>query len=336
MGEIPQVLTALGVDPARVIRGAGIDPAILRNPENALSFPEVDRLFQVCVAATKCQHFGLLVGQRSATTALGLVGRLMQTAPTLGDAILDLCANHERYVRGATVYLVVHDGMAFWGHAVHRPGMQMIEQFSDGAIAQGFNIIRELVGASPDEVRLCRLTPRDVRPYHRFFRSAVQFNAEQSALVFPATMLARPVPSADSKLRSILQDSVSQYWAVKHPSFTDRLARILCARVSFGGDSLEDVARYLSIHPRSLNRRLHAEGSSFRTLLSRARSDAARQLLTLTKMDITTIAYVLGYADPSGFSHAFRRWSGKTPIDWRAGELNVGRNTGSRSRVRQQ
>ena len=130
-------------------------------------------------------------------------------------------------------------------------------------------------------------------------------------MLFPATMLARPVLSADRKLRSILENSVAQYWAVKQPSFTDRLVRILCARVTFGGESLEDIARYLSMHPRTLNRRLQAEGSSFRTLLSRARSDAAQQLLTVTKMDITTIAHVLGYADSSGFSHAFRRWAGK-------------------------
>jgi AraC-like DNA-binding protein len=323
MTEIPQVLSALGLDPARVIRSAGIDPVVLRNPESALSFPEVDRLVQACASATKCEHFGLLVGQRSGTTALGLVGRLMQTAPTLGDAILDLCANHERYVRGATVYLVVHDGTAFLGHALHRADMQTIEQFTDGAIAEGFNIVRELVGAAPEEVRLCRRTPADVRPYQRFFGCAVQFDAEQSALVFPATMLARPVLSADWKLRSILEDSVAQYWAVKQPSFTDRLARILCARVTFGGDSLEGVARYLSMHPRTLNRRLQVEGSSFRALLSRARSEAARQLLTVTKMDITTIAHVLGYSDSSGFSHAFRRWAGKAPVDWRAGMSNL-------------
>jgi AraC-like DNA-binding protein len=318
IAEVPQVLATFGAEPARVITSAGIDPSLLHDPENALSFPELDRLFQACVAATECEHFGLLLGQRSATTALGLVGRLMQTAPTLGDAILDLCANHERYVRGAAVYLVVHDGMAFWGHAIHHPDMCMIEQFSDGALAQGFNILRELVGASPEEVRLRRQTPRDVIPYNRLFGTPLQFNAEQSALVFPAKMLARPVLSADSKLRSTLQDSVSQYWAVRQPSFTDRLTRILSAQLTFGGGSLKDVARYLSMHPRTLNRRLHAEGASYRTLLSRARSEAAQQLLTVTRMDVTTIAHSLGYADSSGFSHAFRRWSGKAPIEWRA------------------
>ena len=89
-------------------------------------------------------------------------------------------------------------------------------------------------------------------------------------------MLACPVHGADSELRRILEKSVAQYWAVKQPSFTDRLARILCARVTFGGESLEDVARYLSMHPRTLSRRLQAEGSSFRSLLNGARSEAAR------------------------------------------------------------
>jgi AraC-like DNA-binding protein len=94
---------------------------------------------------------------------------------------------------------------------------------------------------------------------------------------------------------------------------------LIITRVIFGGESLGDFACHLSMHPRTLNRRLQAVGSSFRMLLSRARSEAAQQLLGVTKMDITTIAHVLGYADSSGFSHAFRRWAGKAPVDWRAG-----------------
>jgi hypothetical protein len=50
----------------------------------------------------------------------------MQTAPTLGDAIFDLCANHERYVRGAAVYLAVYDDTAFFGYSVHRPDTHLL------------------------------------------------------------------------------------------------------------------------------------------------------------------------------------------------------------------
>jgi hypothetical protein len=63
--ELPQVLRELGEDPATVIVGAGVYPDSLRNPENAISFVELGRLLEACVAATRCEHFGLLLGQRS-------------------------------------------------------------------------------------------------------------------------------------------------------------------------------------------------------------------------------------------------------------------------------
>ncbi|WP_143278299.1 AraC family transcriptional regulator [Bradyrhizobium sp. UFLA03-84] len=65
--ELPQVLREKGQDPATIIARADINPGLPRNPENSLSFVELDRLLMGCVAATKFQHFGLLVGQRSAT-----------------------------------------------------------------------------------------------------------------------------------------------------------------------------------------------------------------------------------------------------------------------------
>ena len=92
---------------------------------------------------------------------------------------------------------------------------------------------------------------------------------------------------------------------------------MLRARVVFPDISLEAVASELSMHPRTLNRRLHAEGKSFRELINEARFDVARQLLAGTRMDVADIALALGYADPSGFTHAFQRWSGVAPSEWR-------------------
>jgi AraC-like DNA-binding protein len=315
--ELPQVLRDIGEDPATVIAGAGIDPDLLRNPENSLSFVELGRLLQACVAATGCEHFGLLVGQRSATASLGLVGRLMQTAPTLKDAILDLCTNQRRYVRGAVAYLVIQNDIAFWGYAVHHPGMPAIEQVSDGAIAVGFNIMRELVGAAPDEVLTSRRAPSDKVPYRRFFGLTPRFDAEQHALAFPTSLLTRPVRGADRELRRILEKAVAAYWAIEQPSITDTVVRMLRARVIFPDTCLEAVASELSMHPRTLNRRLQAEGKSFRELVNEARFEVSRQLLAGTRMDITDIALALGYTDPSGFTHAFQRWSGLAPSEWR-------------------
>jgi AraC-like DNA-binding protein len=283
--------------------------------ENSISFVELGRLLEACVAATRCEHLGLLVGQRSGTSSLGLVGRLMQTAPTLKDAILDLCTNQRRYVRGSVAYLVIQNEIAFWGYAVHYPEVRAIEQISDGAIAVGFNMMRELVGAAPEEVLTSRRPPGNIEPYRRFFGSAPRFDAEQHALAFPTSLLSRPIRSANRQLRRILEESVAAYWAIEQPSITDAVTRMLRARVIFPDISLEAVASELSVQPRTLNRRLQAEGKSFRELVNQARFEVARQLLAGTRMDRYRSRARLRRTER--LTHAFQRWSGVAPSEWR-------------------
>ena len=115
-----------------------------------------------------------------------------------------------------------------------------------------------------------------------------------------------------------MQNSVAEYWAVQHPRMAERVVRILRPRVVFGNVSLEDVADQLSMHPRTMNRNLQSEGTSFRSLLNEARFQVARQLLAGTRIGVTDIALTLGYSEPSGFTHAFKRWPGTAPIEWRA------------------
>lgn len=300
-----------------MIASAGIDANVLRNPENTITFAELGRLLRTCVDATGCSHFGLLVGQRSATSCLGLVGRLMRSAPTLGDAILDLCRNQLRYIRGSVTYLMVREETAYWGYTAYIPGVQAVEQINDGAMAIGVNMMRELAGVAPDDVLMSHAIPRDVGAYRRCFGITPRFHAEQYALVFPAGLLTHRVRGADPGLRSILEKSVAEYWAVRKPSVGERVVRALRARVVFGDATLERVAEDLLTQPRTLNRRLQAEGTSFRELRNRARFDVARTLLAGTRMAVTDLALALGYADTSAFTHAFCRWADKAPSEWR-------------------
>jgi AraC-like DNA-binding protein len=316
--EVPQLLRELGADPAEVVAGVGLDLAVLDDPENAIPFTAAGKLLQASAALTGCDHFGLLLGQRNDTRSLGLVGSLMRNARTWGQAVQDLVDNQPRYVRGGVPYLVVRDGVAWAGYAIHQPGAEGIDQFCDGAIAVGFNMMRELCGALPDEVILSRKPPIDIRPYSRFFRVPVRFDAEQTALVFSSSKLESPVPGADRRQRASLEASVAKYWSVALPNFTDQVIRILRPRVLFGDFTLAAVAHCLTMHPRTLNRHLKAEGITFRKLLNEARFEVARQLLLGTRIDVTGIAIALGYADTSVFSHAFRRMAGAPPLAWRS------------------
>ena len=277
----------------------------------------VGQLFQACVAQTGCAHFGLLMGQRSGLATLGVVGQLMRHAPDLRQAILDLCRNQHRYVRGSVVYLATIGEAAVWGFGVHYPAMPAVEHFSEAAVAVGANALRELAGVRPEEVLLSRALPPDLEVYRRFFGVTPQFGAEQNALVLPKRMLDTPVTGADAGIRAKLEGVVASYWALREPTTAERVSRILRARVVMERASLESVASELGMHPRTLNRRLKEEGASFRDLLGEARSEVARQLLRVTTLTVAAIGEALGYADPSGFIRAFERWTGHSPGAWK-------------------
>ena len=317
MVETPALLREFGIDAADVLRSVGLPADALQDPEGALTFPELSRFLQACVAATGCQHFGHLLGARSGTTSLGLVGNLMRNAPTVREAILDLCTNQHRYIRGAVTYVAVQEDTALWGYAVHFPGLPAAEQINEGAIAVGFNMLRELARRRADEVLSARAAVADPQPYRRFFGVTPRFDAEQHALAFPAAMLDWPVVGADPDLRRVLEGKVAQFWAMRQPTLAEQAMRHLRARVVLGDAAREPLARLLSLSTRSLNRRLQAEGTNFRELLDRARFQVAQQLLLGTRMPVTGVALALGYAETSAFDHAFQRWSGRSPRNWR-------------------
>ena len=105
-----------------------------------------------------------------------------------------------------------------------------------------------------------------------------------------------------------LEDGQSMTLAVSH---------VLRARVIFPDTSLEEIAGEFSMRPRTFNRRLQAEGTTFRELVNEARFEVACRLLKITRIQIADISLALGYANAAGFTHAFQRWSGVAPSEWR-------------------
>jgi AraC-like DNA-binding protein len=317
VSELPGLLRDLGLDPEPIVSRAGLDLDVLKNPESGIPFHSLGRLLEISASTSGRPHFGLLVGARGGTKSLGLVGELMRNAPTLGDAILDLCTNQQRYIRGAVAYLAVREQTAFWGYGVHLPGTPAVEQIGDAAIEIGSRMLRELTGRAPEVILAARPTPSDAAPYREIFGSTPEFNAEQHALAFPSSWLSLAVKGADDQLRRNAERTVEQYWAALSPGFAERASRALRSRIVCGNASVRAVAGSFHLTARTLNRRLRAEGRTFRQLANEARFIVAQQLLAGTQMHVTSIALALGYAEASAFTRAFRRSAGVSPTQWR-------------------
>ena len=226
-------------------------------------------------------------------------------------------------------FLLEKDGLATLGPVVYQKGTEHSDQIYDGAVAAMLAIMRELCGARwrPERVLFSHARPPDIGPYRRFFQAPCRFDSERTALVFPASVLEHRLADADSDRLKILE---AQAQARDDFSLVFRLRRTLRTLLVAEGVSADEVAKLLSMHRRTLNRRLKAEGTTFQELLDEVRFEAACQLLDTARIPITAIAASLGYAETSAFSRAFRRWSGATPVQRRRGSQEEPRRVAHR------
>ena len=267
------------------------------------------------------------------STALGIVGQLLQHLPDVGSALRSLVLHLQLHDQGGVPLLAVEQGVAVLSYAIYQRGVEGTDQIYDGAIAIIFNIMRALCGPTwlPTEVLFSHRRPSDIGPYRRFFQMPLRFDMDQTSLVFPATWLDHPLPEADPNLRYQLEEQIAALENLDSGDLTGQLRRVLRILLVTHQTSLAQVSQLFSMHRRTLNRRLQMQGITFQALVAEVRYEIARQLLENTRISIGQIAAILDYGDASAFTRAFRRWSGTTPTAWRTGLDTEGLNPAGRS-----
>jgi AraC-like DNA-binding protein len=317
---LPAVLHSLGANPAQLMAEVGVELSLFDSPENQLSFSTRGRLLEHCAARTGCEHLGLLVGQRSSLQSLGLVGSLVKYSPDVGSALRSLTRFFHHHTRGARATLTVDGQLAYFGYEIQRPGTAGTAQVLDGALAVMLNIMQSLCGPGwkPSQVTIAHRKPDDVGPFRQYFRAPLLFDAEQSSLVFLADWLNYRLAGDDPELRRQLKSQIEATKA-RHPdSFVEQVRTVLRAALLTERADADHIASLFSIHRRTLHRRLSEYGISFMDLVEEEGYEVARRTLQDTNLQIADVAALLGYADASAFTRAFRRWSGATPAAWRA------------------
>jgi len=137
-----------------------------------------------------------------------------------------------------------------------------------------------------------------------------------TAVPVPKSLLARPGPWHSQA--SGLSDGKADESDITRWDWLQRLRAILPGYVVGSGLNVEAVAGLLDVNVRTLQRMLLAEGLTFRELAEQARCEVARELLADTSISISSVGQQLGYSEPTNFTRAFRRMTGRTPTQFRA------------------
>jgi hypothetical protein len=195
------MLQEMGIEPAGVLSAAGLNGAALGAVENRIPYVAMGKLLNECATRTGCPHFGLLAGQRMRLSHLGLPGELVRYSETLGAAIRTFVVYHHLNSGGMTTFMLEQHGIVTLGSAIYHKGVEFTDHIYDAVIAMTCSVMRELCGArwAPEKVLFSRARPADVGAYRRFFQAPCRFDSEQTAMLFPARLLARPIAEANAK-----------------------------------------------------------------------------------------------------------------------------------------
>jgi len=317
--SIPVILQEHGCEPEPILDSLGFKPRQFENPDFELTYIQTSRLIARCVEVTGCEHFGLLMGIRAEPSSLGIAGFMLRTAHDVDTALHALKRHLDLHDQGGSVTLASKDESTSLGYALHLSGVSATDQVFDLSITLTCKIMRGLCGEdwNPTEVLLSRPAPKDTTPYERFFKAPIRFNAIESTVVFPNHWLHHKLPGEDPLLFDYLERKAAELHRGKALDLVNRLHRFVRNSLITQECTASAAAQHLGIHERTLNRRLQEHSTTFRDEVSKVRYVMAQNFLVNSEASNAEIALAIGYTNATAFSHAFKRWSGMSPAQWR-------------------
>lgn len=312
------LLAAYGVTLETVLEGTGVSSDEIR-PDAFIPYAAFLAILDNACALTGRDDIGILLGKRQALDALGPLGLVMRHAPTLGEALAEFAAFQRNNSTGGAVYLLRTDSGVILGYSVYDGSVRVSSQIYGLVLAVGCNLLAELTrGATgPEEILVSLAAPRNPTPFHRLSQSPVRFDQYQTGMVLSPSTLAFRLPEADSVLHDQALARLMLAQGNGPLEMSGRVRHLLRPLLLMGQAGMPEVAVRLGLGHRALRRRLLREGTTFEAIKDEVRFSAARELLGLTDLSIADIAATLDYSTGSSFVHAFRRWSGTAPRQWR-------------------
>ncbi|GAA2895010.1 AraC family transcriptional regulator [Pseudonocardia halophobica] len=326
---LPALVDALGGDSAALLARFGVTREAVSSDDAVIGVRSAGLLLETAAAELGRPDLGLLLAERQDAGVLGPLAVAIENARTLGEALASASrflfvhspalsiaqvADPEE-VRGV---LAVRYGAAVDGAAEPLP---LPPQAADLGLGLLHRIILLLHGG-PYGLRSAHLAHPPLVPvtrYTDFFGSDVRFERPAAVLRLPAALTAAPVAGGDRLLRTLALDYLESHFAEPGQTVAGRVRGALARSLGSAPPQVADVARLLRLHPRTLQRHLAAEGTTFEAVLDEVRRDAAHRLITTTDLPFAQVTAMLGLAAQSGLTRAVRRWFGTTPTRLRAG-----------------
>ncbi|MCC1482932.1 AraC family transcriptional regulator [Roseibaca sp. Y0-43] len=274
--------------------------------------------FEHAARLTGDDLIGLKLGAECDARDFGLVSFIGIYSDTLGDGL----RNMARYMAltGNALSLDVSGldttGRVIFDWAVppHERRRQYVECVLACTITGISNVMHRTM--RPRAINFAHIRSRTRPEFLRILGCQPEFGAGCDALEYTAHDLASILPSHDHKLMAFLMevaDHRMEQRPANEPKILKDVETAILRQIGRGSPRIKDVANDLAMSPRSLARRLQDQGTSFSEVLKQLRASLATDYLRESGLSQAQISLLLGFADQSAFSNAFKSWTGKSP-----------------------
>ena len=307
-----------GVDEGRLLREVDLTRAALAEPEARVAYHVVERVGMRALALTGDADLGLHLAQDAARQSHVDAGvLLLMASPTVRSALEQMVRYQRFWGDGDRASLVpVREGLAV-RYLLRGAAGSYVRHADECALAEIVIGLRAFSGhaVTPVAVRFRHPPPPSLTEHRTVFGCPLEFRALHTEVEFDGATCSLPMQHAHALFQSIFQQQVAHTIA-RLPSDA-RAAGLVrdAARTALraGRCTVGATARGLGLSTRTMQRQLRAEGTSFAEIVDALRCELAGAYLD-RGLPIPEVAGLLGYADVTAFHHAFRRWTGTTPL----------------------
>lgn len=315
---LPALIDSLGGDGPGLLARFGVPAAALDSDDEVIRSIATVQVLEVAAAELDCPDLGLRLAGQQNIGVLGPLAIAIENSPTLGDA-LD-CATRFLFVHSpALTVALVPDPSGRPGVLGLRYGSTELDPLPPQAADLGLGLLHRIgvmLGGGRYGLRSVHLPHAPLAPvarYTEFFGADVRFNQAAAVLRVPHTLAATPVAGGDRVLRDVALDYMRNRFPVPELTTAERVQRLLGQSLGSSGVDIGAIARLLRTHPRTLQRRLAAEGTTFDKILDAVRRQTAYRLITSTDVPFSQVTAMVGLTEQSALSRAARRWFGTSP-----------------------
>ena len=250
-----------------------------------------------------------------------MVGYVVVNSPTLGRAIKNFLTYKRVVNEGIEVRLETKGKYASFVTEVIDPEAQRYQHNNEVILVTAMQVFRFLLS---ERIRAVRVEYRhqrkeQVHEFEHYFGCKVKFGAKRTAITLEESILDRPCRNADTRLLKILKthcDDLLDKLGTE-ADLKDQVEHLVSSQLAAGRVTASSVANELGLSERTFARRLAEDGTTFGQIVENVRRRLAERYVREPGAKTKQIAFMLGYTEPATFANAFRRWTGKSPSEFR-------------------